>query len=135
MRSDDVSDSRLQVADAPGAFEATRDIAPNLYSTLDEHLRASVRHQKAGPRSEHTSPTLDKDFNVLDEATTTSSMATPQLSERGDSPESSLGLLLGKELNKLDAGTVASVGRTRTSDGSMHNYEGINTKLVFLTWT
>ena len=102
-----------QVADAPGALEATRNTGPDQMITLDDHLQASLRR--------------------LDETTTTSKMASPKPSAL-EINTVNLGRQLGEELRKLEANPyIDVVGITRGSTGSMHNYEGINSKLVCLT--
>ena len=119
------------MADAPGALEATQNMGPNQVSTLNDHLRGSCHgvHPEATPRKRST---LDG-ASLLDEMTTTSTYATPTPSKL-EFYGADLGRQLEEELRKLEPNPYTdAVGITRGAGGSMHNYEGINSKLVRLT--
>ena len=102
------------MADAPDALQPTQNVGLDLSkpSALDGQSGSAV-------------PGLAAHLSSLERATTTSRLATPQVTARRVSGEPALAL----NLVSFDVGLEA-VGKTRQgSEGSLHNYEGINTAL------
>ena len=99
------------MADAPDALQPTQNVGLDLSkpSALDGQSGSAV-------------PGLAAHLSSLERATTTSRLATPQVTARRVSGEPALAL----NLVSFDVGLEA-VGKTRQgSAGSLHNYEGIN---------